>query len=158
VRSGGRSGSRSLGPSGWSVAFRERLEQSKVNPMAKQAADKDKYKQKKPKPAPPPESIKPKKVKAAKPEAPAAAAEKAPPPEKPKAEPRPPADPRLKFHKKFHGKFLPRGPLRDRLKALMLRWDSGEDHGGVTVEELKSLYTDWKASREKPSRVAKTSG
>ncbi len=125
--------------------------------MAKQAADKDKDKQKKPKPAPPPESIKPKKVKAAKPAAPPEA-EKAPPPEKPKDEPRPPADPRLKFLKKFHGKFLPRGPLRDRLKALMLRWDSGEDHDGVTVEELKSLYTDWKASREKPPRLVKTSG
>ena len=96
---------------------------------------------------------KPKKAKAAKPEAAAAAAEKAPPPEKPKAAPRPPADPRLKFLKKFHGKFLPRGPLRDRHKALMQRWNSGEDHGGVTVEELKSLYTDWKASREKPARV-----
>jgi hypothetical protein len=128
--------------------------------MAKQAADKDKDKgkEKKPKPAPPPESVKPKKVKAAKPEAADKAAEKAPPPEKPKPAPRPPADPRLKFMKKFHGKFLPRGPLRDRLKALMLRWDSGEDHGGVTVDELKSLYTDWKASREKPPRLAKTSG
>jgi hypothetical protein len=72
--------------------------------------------------------------------------------EKPKAAPRPPADPRLKFLKKFHGKFLPRGPLRDRHKALMTRWDSGEDHGGVTVEDLKSLYADWKAAREKPAK------
>ena len=124
--------------------------------MAKQAADKDKDKAKKPKPAPPPESVKPKKVKAEKPAA-APVAEAAPPPEKPKDEPRPPADPRLKFLKKFHGKFLPRGPLRDRLKALMGRWESGEDHGGVTVEELKALYTDWKASREKPARLVKTS-
>ena len=54
--------------------------------------------------------------------------------------------------KKFHGKFLPRGPLRDRHKALMARWTSGEDHGGVTVEELKSLYEDWKAARAKPPR------
>jgi hypothetical protein len=132
--------------------------QSKVNSMAKQASEKDKEKQKpKHKPAPP-GSEKPKKVKAAKPESPEKAAEKAPPPEKPKPEPRPPADPRLKVLKKFHGKFLPRGPLRDRLKALMLRWDSGEDHGGVTVDELKSLHTDWKASREKPPRLVNTSG
>jgi hypothetical protein len=72
--------------------------------------------------------------------------------EKPKAPPRPPADPRLKVLKKFHGKFLPRGPLRDRHKALMDRWDSGDDHGGVTVDELKSLYDDWKTVREKPSK------
>ena len=79
---------------------------------------------------------------------------KAPPEkEKPKPAPRPPADPRLKFLKKFHGKFLPRGPLRDRLKALMLRWDSGEDHGGVTVEELKSLYTGLEGRPgQKPAR------
>jgi hypothetical protein len=80
----------------------------------------------------------------------AAAAE--PKEEKPKAPPRPPADPRLKFIKKFYGKFLPRGPLRDRHKALMDRWNGGEDHGGVTVEELKSLYTDWKTAREKPAK------
>lgn len=83
------------------------------------------------------------------------AAAAAPPPlkeEKPKAAPRPPADPRLKFIKKFHGKFLPRGPLRDRHKALMTRWDSGDDHGGVTADELKALYNDWKTAREKPAR------
>src|SRR5262249_32638827 len=74
-----------------------------------------------------------------------------------KAAPRPPADPRLKVLKKFHGKFLPRGPLRDRLKALMERWNSGADHGGVTVEELKSLHHDWKAARAKPARLAQTS-
>ncbi len=72
--------------------------------------------------------------------------------EKPKAPPRPPADPRLKVLKKFYGKFLPRGPLRDRHKALMQRWNSGEDRGGVTAEELKSLYNDWKAAREKPAK------
>jgi hypothetical protein len=72
--------------------------------------------------------------------------------EKPKAPPRPPADPRLKVLKKFHGKLLPRGPLRDRHKALMDRWNSGEEHGGVTVDELKSLYNDWKTAREKPSK------
>ncbi len=77
-------------------------------------------------------------------------------PEKPAAPPRPPADPRLKVLKKFHGKFLPRGPLRDRHKALMTRWDSGEDHGGVTVDELKSLLNDWRATKEKPARAAKS--
>jgi hypothetical protein len=83
-------------------------------------------------------------------------AEAAPKEEKPKPAPRPPADPRLKVLKKFHGKFLPRGPLRDRLKALMTRWDSGDDHGGVTVDELKSLYADWKAAREKPAKKKAT--
>jgi hypothetical protein len=75
--------------------------------------------------------------------------------EKPKPAPRPPADLRLKVLKKFHGKFLPRGPLRDRHRALMARWNSGEDHGGVTLEELKSLYEDWKAARAKPERVSR---
>jgi hypothetical protein len=76
----------------------------------------------------------------------------------PKAPPRPPADPRLKVLKKFHGKFLPRGPLRDRYKALMERWNSDESHGGVTAEELKSLYDDWKLARQKPARLVGSSG
>jgi len=80
------------------------------------------------------------------------AAEVAAPVEVKPAEPRPPADPRLKFVKKFRGKFLPRGPLRDRHKVLFDRWNSGEEHGGVTVDELKSLYVDWRASREKPKK------
>jgi hypothetical protein len=92
------------------------------------------------------------KAKAKEKEAADAAADAAAKDEKAKAPPRPPADPRLKFLKKFHGKFLPRGPLRDRHKALMERWNSGEEHGGVTVEELKSLLLDWKASREKPAK------
>jgi hypothetical protein len=129
--------------------------------MSKQEADKDKHKDK-PKAKPPAQGgqekekkakPKPAAADAAAKEA-AAAAEK----EKPKPAPRPPADPRLKYVKKFHGKFLPRGPLRDRLKALMGRWSSGEDHGGVTVEELKSLYEDWKADRAKRRRPAPTSG
>jgi hypothetical protein len=66
--------------------------------------------------------------------------------------PRPPADPRLKLLKKFHGKFLPKGVLRQRQRAIMDRWDSGEDHGGVTVEELKALLDDWRGTREKPPR------
>ncbi len=68
------------------------------------------------------------------------------------AEPRPPADPRLKVLKKFRGKFLPKGVLRERHKAIMGRWDSGEEHGGVTVEELKTLLDDWRGTREKPPR------
>ena len=125
--------------------------------MSKEKADKDK--QKTAKPAKPvkqaqlgEQKSKPKKEKAAKPAADAAAEKEAPKEEKPKPAPRPPADLRLKVLKKFYGKFLPRGPLRDRHKALMTRWASGEDHGGVTVEELKSLYEDWKAAREKPPR------
>jgi hypothetical protein len=94
---------------------------------------------------------KPKKEKVPKPAA-EAAEKAAPKEEKPKPPPRPPADLRLKILKKFHGKFLPRGPLRDRHKALMTRWTSGEDYGGVTLEELKSLYEDWKAARAKPPR------
>ncbi len=84
----------------------------------------------------------------------AAAAVAAPAPEAPKPPPppRPPVDPRLKVLKKFYGKFLPRGPLRDRHTALMARWNSDESHGGVTFEELKALHQDWKKSREKPSK------
>jgi hypothetical protein len=122
--------------------------------MGKQPADKGKpAKQAKPaKPAPSGEAqAKPKK---AKPAADAAdAKEKEAPAEKPKPAPRPPADPRLKVLKKFYGKFLPRGPLRDRHKTLMARWNSGEDHGGVTHEELKSLYEDWKKARAKPVKA-----
>jgi hypothetical protein len=128
--------------------------ESKVKSMSKEKAEK-------PKTAKPQKQAqlgeaksKPKKEKAAKPAAEAAAEKEAPKEEKPKAAPRPPADPRLKVLKKFHGKFLPRGPLRDRHKALMTRWASGEDHGGVTFEELKSLYEDWKAARTKPPRKA----
>ncbi len=73
----------------------------------------------------------------------------------PAAPARPPADPRLKLLKKFHGKFLPKGVLRDRHKAIMDRWNSGDDHGGVTVEELKALLDDWRGTREKPPRMPK---
>jgi hypothetical protein len=69
--------------------------------------------------------------------------------------PRPPADPRLKLLKKFHGKFLPKGVLRDRYRAIMERWESGDDHGGVTAEELKTLLDDWRGTREKPPRLPK---
>ena len=73
--------------------------------------------------------------------------------EAPAAESRPAPDPRLKVLKKFRGRFLPKGPLRDRYKELMQRWESGEDHGGVTHEELKSLLDDWRSAREKRRRV-----
>lgn len=66
--------------------------------------------------------------------------------------PRQPSDPRLKILKQFRGKLLPKGVLRDRYTALMQRWDSSGDHGGVTVEELKSLLNDRKGEREKSSR------
>jgi len=65
---------------------------------------------------------------------------------------RAPVDPRLKLLKKFHGKFLPKGVLRIRHAEIMARWNSGEDHGGVTVEELKTLLDDW---RGKPSPLPK---
>ena len=124
--------------------------------MAKPEAEKDKGKGKEKAKAkgPPPgqEKAKPKKEKDKdKEKAPATAAADGKEKEKPKPAPRPPADPRLKVLKKFYGKFLPRGPLRDRHKALMQRWNSGEDHGGVTVDELKSLYDDWKAARARNS-------
>jgi hypothetical protein len=114
--------------------------------------DKDKGAPKKQKPAPPKEKEKEKEKKPKPSEAkaaePAEPKEKAPPPK-----PRAPVDPRLKVLKKFHGKFLPKGPLRERYKTLITRWESGEDHGGVTVEELRSLLNDWRASRAKPART-----
>jgi hypothetical protein len=70
------------------------------------------------------------------------------------AAPSKPADIRLKVYKKFQGRFLPKGPLRERLKAIQTRWDSDENHGGVTVEELKTLLADWRASRENPKKKA----
>ncbi len=63
------------------------------------------------------------------------------------SEPRPAPDPRLKVLKKFRGRFLPKGPLRDRYKVLIERWESDENHGGVTHEELKSLLEDWRTSK-----------
>ncbi len=94
---------------------------------------------------------KPKKVVAPKEEAVVAKVEEAPKPVAPRA----PVDMRLKVLKKFKGKFLPKGVLRVRHAAIMARWDSGEDHGGVTVEELKTLLDDWRGTREKPPRMPK---
>ena len=62
------------------------------------------------------------------------------------AEPKAPPDPRLKVLKKFHGKFLPKGVLRECHKAIMARRDSGDDHGGVTLEELKTLLDAWRGT------------
>ncbi len=125
--------------------------------MAKSESEKDKSKEKpKDKAAAQGGADAGKKAKA-KPAAAAAPKEEAAPQEKAPAAPRQPADPRLKYMKKFHGKFLPRGPLRDRHTALMTRWNSGEEHGGVTAEELKSLYDDWKADRAGRRRPAATS-
>jgi hypothetical protein len=129
--------------------------------MAKQPAEKekDKEKQTRDKPAKPAKGGPPgdaqAKPKKAKPAADAGAEKEKAKEEKPKPPPRPPADPRLKVLKKFHGKFLPKGPLRVRQKELMERWNSGDDHGGVTVEELKSLHADWKATRARPVRTSR---
>ncbi len=92
-------------------------------------------------------------AKAAKPEKGAEAKPSAE--EKTPAEPRPPADPRLKVLKKFYGKFLPKGELRDRYKAIMERWNASPEHDGVTVEELRKLLEDWRASREKGRKKSK---
>jgi hypothetical protein len=123
-------------------------DKSKQKPKSKSEAS-DKEKQKKP---PKQDGGKEKKKK---PEKVEAATVVAAPVEKVPEAPRPPADPRLKYLKKFRGKFLPKGPLRERLKVLMTRWDSSEDHGDVTVEELKSVFTDWKTARTKPPRAVK---
>jgi hypothetical protein len=75
----------------------------------------------------------------------------APPKEKAPEAPRPPADPRMKFFKKIKGRFLPKGPLRDRHREILTRWNASEDHAGVTVEELQSLVADWRATKVKPA-------
>ncbi len=115
------------------------------------------------KPADPNKQGAEKKAKPKKEAAPATVAE-APAPPKP-VEPPPlvrpaglpadvdPKDPRLKVLKKMTGRFLPKGPLRDRYKAIALRWKSDSDRAGVTVDELKSLLADWRASREKPAKA-----
>ena len=86
------------------------------------------------------------KEKKAKAPAEAPAGAPAPPPAPPP--PRMPSDPRLKLLKQFRAQLLPKGVLRDRYRALMARWDSADDHGGVTVEELRSLFDDRKSTRE----------
>ncbi|HKQ61377.1 MAG TPA: hypothetical protein VJS92_08785 [Candidatus Polarisedimenticolaceae bacterium] len=81
-----------------------------------------------------------------------AAEPKTPPPPPP---PRTPADPRLRVLKKFQGVLLPKGIVRERYRALMVRWDSGNDHGGVTLKELEAVLDDWKGTRERPPRLPK---
>ncbi|WP_165065533.1 hypothetical protein [Paludisphaera rhizosphaerae] len=114
--------------------------------MSNKDADKEKSKKPAAKAEAPAKEKKPKEAKV----------EAEPVAEKKVEAPRQPADPRLKYVKKFHGKFLPRGPLRDRHTALFARWNSGEDRGGVTVEELKSLHADWMVSRQKGPKKAAT--
>jgi hypothetical protein len=111
----------------------------------KEGRDKEKPPAKKPEKAEKPE-------KSA--EAEVAAAESAPK-KAAKTPPRPPADLRLKVLKKLQGRFLPRGPLRDRSKALFERWNSGDDHGGVTLDELKCLLADWRSAYEKPPKASR---
>jgi hypothetical protein len=126
--------------------------EGQVPPMAKEKEEKPKgVKTSKPSEGKP---AKPAKVKKEKAPAEVAAAPAEPKPAKAPEAPRPPADPRLKVLKKFRGKFLPKGPLRDRLNAIVARWNGSEDHGGVTVEELKALFSDWKAVREKKTAKA----
>lgn len=71
------------------------------------------------------------------------------------AEVKVPADPRARLLKKFHGKFLPKGILRERFKSILERWNSGPDHGNVTLDEIKAVLADWKGTREKPPRLPK---
>jgi hypothetical protein len=121
------------------------VEEGQVDSMTKnEAAPKEKKAAKADKPAKPekaPKADKGEKVEKAE--------------KKEQAPPRPPPDLRLKVLKKFHGKFLPKGVLRDRHKAIMTRWNSGDDHGNVTVEELKALLDDWRGTQEKPPRLPK---
>jgi hypothetical protein len=58
-----------------------------------------------------------------------------------------PADPRVRVLNKLRAKMLPKGELRARLKALLDRWNSGPDHGGVTVAELQDLLDAWKKAK-----------
>jgi hypothetical protein len=70
------------------------------------------------------------------------------PPKKASVHSHAPADPRVRVLKKFQGKLLPKGVLRDRFKVLMARWNSADgDHGGVTVAELQFVLDDWKRAR-----------
>jgi len=65
-------------------------------------------------------------------------------------------DPRQKLVTRFEKRFLPKGPLRDRWKAIRAKWLADEAHTGVTLEELKSLKEDWRKARESKTRPAKT--
>lgn len=70
---------------------------------------------------------------------------------------RQPADPRLKVIKKLEKRFQPRGPLRDRARDVLARWNSEADRESVTLEELQSLLSDWRADqarRKNPQAAA----
>jgi hypothetical protein len=58
-----------------------------------------------------------------------------------------PADLRLKLVKRFENRYLPKGELRDRWKAIRAKWLADESHTGVTLEELKALKADWAKAR-----------
>ncbi len=123
--------------------------------MASEAKQKQTAKQHpegKPKAEKPKVEAKEHKEKKAKPSAEATDADtpKPPPP------PRMPSDPRIKILKQFHAKLLPRGDLRDRYRVLLQRWDSSEDHGGVTVNELQTLLNDRKSDRDNRARGRKS--
>lgn len=57
-------------------------------------------------------------------------------------------DPRVKLITRFEKRFLPKGVLRDRWKAIRIKWYADADHSGVTLDELKALKVDWRTARE----------
>jgi hypothetical protein len=57
-------------------------------------------------------------------------------------------DPRLKLIKRFEARYLPKGALRDRWKAIRAKWYADAEHTGVTLDELKALKADWAKARE----------
>jgi len=59
-----------------------------------------------------------------------------------------PTDLRMKLIRRFENRYLPKGELRDRWKAIRAKWLADETHSGVTLEELKTLKTDWQKARE----------
>jgi len=76
-------------------------------------------------------------------------------PETAPSQPFQPADPRLKLVKRFENRYLPKGELRDRWKAIRAKWLADESHSGVTLEELKALKADWAKAREARKPKAK---
>jgi len=58
-------------------------------------------------------------------------------------------DPRQKLINRFEARYLPKGTLRDRWKAIRAKWYAEAEHTGVTLEELKTLKADWAKAREK---------
>lgn len=62
-------------------------------------------------------------------------------------------DPRIKLITRFEKRFLPKGPLRDRWKAIRAKWHADAEHTGVTLEELKALKVDWQKARESKGKA-----